>query len=193
MQDKSAVVKQEMVDVTKKQNLSEKQNNGLIHRPLTQAVQSPKPSLPSEWGVLPRLYRPFPLRQYQRRTFSLNYNSQFNLFTFNAIQPPFNPTIRIQDREFTVPELLPEFCSTGITSAAPYFQNSSTGIIAETPATLPDHTESSNEDPSEILNRAFERSSVSPKLLPIQTRKNPNRPEYVCSREAPHLPYPLLR
>ncbi|GIX80001.1 early growth response protein 1 [Caerostris extrusa] len=65
-----------------------------------------------------------------------------------------------------------EFCSTGATSAAPHFQNSSTGI---TFATLPDYTQSSNKDPSEILNRALESSSAAPKLLPVQGRKDPDR------------------
>ncbi|GIY13551.1 hypothetical protein CDAR_90351 [Caerostris darwini] len=147
---------------------------------------------------------------------SLNYESELNLSTFNAIQPSSYPTIRIQDIEFAADDLnaysfrpspgellaisdlntlnfpthndfyLPpvsfannlmasvaEFCSTGVTSAAPHFQNSSTGI---TPATLPDYTQSSNKDPSEILNRALESSSAAPKLLPVQARKDPDRP-----------------
>ncbi|GIY44497.1 hypothetical protein CDAR_521751 [Caerostris darwini] len=41
----------------------------------------------------------------QEELLSLNYNSQFNLFTFNAIQPPSNPTIKIQDTEFAAGDL----------------------------------------------------------------------------------------
>ncbi|GIY85581.1 early growth response protein 1 [Caerostris darwini] len=166
----------------------------------------------------------------QEELLRLNYESQFNSSTFNAIQPPSNPTIKIQDAGFPADDInacssglspdellatvdwnaldptaynvfhLPpalfatnlmnsvtEVCSSGVISAAPHFQNCSTGTFTEIPATLPGYTQSLSKDPSEILNQAFESSSVVPKLLAVQARKDPDRPKSMPVQEKRHV------